>query len=370
MYKSKPTISIIVPVFNVSPYLHRCIDSILAQTFTNFELILINDGSSDNSGEICENYIHKDNRAKVIHKENGGVSKARNTGLDIAIGEYITFIDSDDYVDFDYLRVMHKAISENNSDMAICGVRYRNSDNLDACNEQVYINDFTIGKKDYPNKIYSLLEKRRLNYIYSKLYRRNLLDVNRIRFDTKMMLGEDTIFVCDVLKCSERISVVGECYYNYIKYSSGTLTTKYYENIYEIYLFIAKYIEQSMLTIGCLNKEMLNVIDDRKIISADWSITSIRNQKQINFMIKIKLINLVINNKELLESLERRRDIFKQKDIALIRRGNAVLLFLYYYLEPGKLKIIGFIRRLTPNSFVRWYKKWILKLVSLFLFTM
>lgn len=93
-----PTISIIVPVYNVEAYLCRCIDSILAQTFTDFELILVDDGSPDNCSSICDEYAKKDSRIVVVHKENGGLSDARNTGLDIAKGEYIGFVDSDDFI--------------------------------------------------------------------------------------------------------------------------------------------------------------------------------------------------------------------------------------------------------------------------------
>ena len=93
-----PIISVIVPVYNVEKYLNRCIDSILAQTFSDFELLLIDDGSKDKSGEICDQYAEKDDRIKVLHKENGGASAARNTGIDHAVGEYIMFADSDDYI--------------------------------------------------------------------------------------------------------------------------------------------------------------------------------------------------------------------------------------------------------------------------------
>ena len=98
-----PCISVIVPVYNVENYLPRCVDSILSQSFTDFELILVDDGSPDNSGKICDEYAEKDNRVRVFHKPNGGVSSARNLGLDNALGEFVTFIDSDDYVGREYL---------------------------------------------------------------------------------------------------------------------------------------------------------------------------------------------------------------------------------------------------------------------------
>jgi len=118
-----PKISVIVPVYNVEKYLAKCIDSILAQTFTDFECILINDGSPDNSPAICDEYAKKDERMKVIHKENGGVSSARNTGLDIAQGEWITFADSDDWVDENYLELMYSNAIKNNCDLSICGFK-------------------------------------------------------------------------------------------------------------------------------------------------------------------------------------------------------------------------------------------------------
>ena len=98
---TNPKVSVIVPVYNVEKYLHRCIDSILAQSFTDFELLLVNDGSKDKSGEICDEYAAKDSRVRVFHKENGGVTSARKLGFDSSVGEYVLFVDSDDYLDKD-----------------------------------------------------------------------------------------------------------------------------------------------------------------------------------------------------------------------------------------------------------------------------
>lgn len=116
-----PKISIIVPIYNVEEYIHRCIDSILAQTFTDFELILVDDGSPDRCGEMCDEYAKKDSRIKVIHKENGGLSDARNAGLEIAQGDFIGFVDSDDYIESDMYEILLEACEENNSKIAMCG---------------------------------------------------------------------------------------------------------------------------------------------------------------------------------------------------------------------------------------------------------
>lgn len=117
-----PIISVIVPVYNAEKYLHRCIDSILAQTFTNFELLLINDGSKDNSGKICDEYAVKDQRIRVFHKENGGVSSARNIGLDNAQGRWIAFADSDDWICENMYEIMLKKLDSCKADLCICDI--------------------------------------------------------------------------------------------------------------------------------------------------------------------------------------------------------------------------------------------------------
>ena len=113
----KKLVSIIVPVFNVEKYLRQCLDSILGQTFNQFEVIIVNDGSTDNSGAICQEYEARDNRIVYLEKENGGVSEARNLGLDFATSEYIIFIDSDDWIEPTYVEVLYEKIEEYQADI-------------------------------------------------------------------------------------------------------------------------------------------------------------------------------------------------------------------------------------------------------------
>lgn len=121
---ASPTISVIIPVYNAEKYLRRCIDSVLSQTFTDFELLLIDDGSKDKSGAICDEYAAKDSRVRVFHKENGGVSSARNMGLDNACGNYIAFVDADDWIDGNMYYEMFAAINESKSDIVCCDYLY------------------------------------------------------------------------------------------------------------------------------------------------------------------------------------------------------------------------------------------------------
>lgn len=112
-------VSVIIPIYNVEQFLSRCLDSVINQTYKNLEIILVNDGSSDNSLEICEDYAKKDNRIKIVNKNNGGLSSARNAGLDICKGKYISFIDSDDWVSLDYIDILYENIVDNEADISI-----------------------------------------------------------------------------------------------------------------------------------------------------------------------------------------------------------------------------------------------------------
>ena len=129
-----PFVSIIVPVYNVESYLRRCLNSILLQSYSNIEVIVVDDGSTDLSGTICDEYQKQDSRVKVIHKTNQGLGAARNTGLKIAKGEYISFVDSDDYIDLNMIEVLLEACLKTESEIAICAVEYELLDNTKIIN--------------------------------------------------------------------------------------------------------------------------------------------------------------------------------------------------------------------------------------------
>ena len=118
---NNPLISIIVPIYNVEVYIRNCVDSILGQSYENIEIILVDDGSPDNCGDICDEYGSKDKRIKVIHKKNGGLSSARNAGIDIATGDYLGFIDSDDWIESDMYESLYTALTSHKADISVCG---------------------------------------------------------------------------------------------------------------------------------------------------------------------------------------------------------------------------------------------------------
>lgn len=210
---NSPKISVIVPVYNSEQYLYKCIDSILSQTFTDFELILVNDGSKDGSGDICDEYAEKDNRVRVFHKENGGVSRARNLGLDEAKGEWIAFVDSDDWVGYAYLEDLINDAYNSNAELVIHGtVGEKNF----SPSELETINSKTIIKTDNYYELFEEYQITKNSYPVSKLFKRNLILNNSIKFPVDVNLREDIIFVLDYLSKIKTIYHRDIVHYNYI----------------------------------------------------------------------------------------------------------------------------------------------------------
>ena len=199
-----PKISVIVPVYNTEKYLHRCIDSILAQTFTDFELLLIDDGSKDNSGAICDEYAAKDQRVRVFHKKNGGVSSARNLGLDNAQGEWITFVDSDDWVKKEYIELFI-----NNADDLV----YQSF--LSIFNGQTEVWDTSIRTLDVNECLTRLYEKKVLGYCWGKLYTLQKIKKYNVRFDENIRFREDELFVLKYLSHTSHITCINKKKYIY-----------------------------------------------------------------------------------------------------------------------------------------------------------
>ena len=205
-----PLFSIIVPIYNAEKYLAPCIKSILAQSITNFELLLVNDGSTDNSGEICEEYASKDSRVHVFHKPNGGVSSARNLGIREAHGEWITFCDSDDLV---YPNWLNNYILEENTNIDLIQQSVIADQNIfqgKMCPEYGYIN------KCKPLDFIKIMhECNALGYVWIKAFRKSILTANGIHFNENIVYKEDELFVLDYLPHCRLCKIVQRNGYQY-----------------------------------------------------------------------------------------------------------------------------------------------------------
>lgn len=236
-------VSIIVPVYNCIHTLGKCVETICAQTFEDWELLLIDDGSADGSGELCECLASEDPRIQVYHKPNGGVSSARNMGLDNAQGKYVMFCDSDDWVESNWCEIMCR-IAENNLDcFPICNY-YRNSSTGEAMNRpgQCKLLDKYIAKTDF----FHLNQQELLGIPWNKIFKRSILEEYHIRFRTELSLGEDLIFNLDYLHHVGSFVFIDAPLYHYMVGNTDSLSAKFYPNLSEIYQILYSRIKAEM----------------------------------------------------------------------------------------------------------------------------
>ena len=230
---NKPLLSIIVPVYNVEKYLPRCLDSILAQTFTNIEVIAVNDGSPDNCGKILDEYAQKDKRIKVIHKENGGVSSARNTGLDMATGTYIGFVDPDDYINADMYEYMYKKAVEGDYDIVQCGCAVVNE--ASKCVKKLACDK----EKEYTktdDMLCDFFECIIINSVCNKIFKHDV--ILNVRFATELRIAEDGMYVHECLLKSNQIAVTSRCCYNYYILNSSVTHSQVSEKVFDNFIVL------------------------------------------------------------------------------------------------------------------------------------
>ena len=218
-------ISIIVPVYNVEPYLKKCLNSLLAQTYRDLEIILVDDGSPDICGQICDDYASRDSRIRVIHKTNGGLSDARNAGLEIATGDYIGFVDSDDWIEPDMFEYLLDGLLKTNSNISICNV-------INSEDRRAVIKKTPYKVYSREEALYELLSDRMENYAWNKLYARSLW--NDVRYP-KGRNFEDVLTIYKTFMRADKIVQLPDAKYNYRIRSNSISGTRDFANRIQIY---------------------------------------------------------------------------------------------------------------------------------------
>lgn len=220
-----PLISIIIPIYNVEKYLKRCLDSVVNQSYKNLDIILVDDGSTDKSGIICDEYSKKDDRIRVIHKKNGGLSDARNTGLELVQGEYIGFVDSDDLINVDMYKIMINQILINKADLAICKfVKFydKNANEIIEMSKQ-NISNYNFSKNtacvDRENALRECLSTKKFSVsAWSKLYKKAIF--NDLVFPYKTEMEDFAVIIDIILKCNKILLINEQLYYYYQRTNS------------------------------------------------------------------------------------------------------------------------------------------------------
>ena len=241
--KNNPLISIIVPVYNVEKYLRPCLDSILSQTYMNWEAILVDDGSKDNSGKICDEYAQKDSRFIVVHKENAGVAQARITGFENSKGELITFVDADDYVANDYIEKLSAPIINYNVDMTACNF-------YDVYGDRMISRPSLVGRfndsKEFLAYHYaydaSIGREGMSRFLWSKMFKREYVE-GGLNAGLGLWFGEDQIAVFDILYNIKSLELIPDVMYFYVQ-REGQATKKYDLSLWDSMIeMLQRYIE-------------------------------------------------------------------------------------------------------------------------------
>lgn len=331
------SISVIVPVYNVENVLHYCIDSILTQTFTDFELILVDDGSTDNSGKICDKYVEQDIRVKVIHKQNGGVSSARNAGIEVAQGEYICFVDSDDYLESNCLEVLIETkISHADSDNIWCGFQtvgdyFKNNKKITLAGNNKKYSCLDL------NGIMDLCEKCLVQPPWNKLFSTNIIKENSLIFPLELSLGEDYIFNLRYLDCTNgKIAIVNKPLYDYLRDGKESLDNKYYSNLLEIYRRLNSEIEKYAEK-WCLPDVQISKMYSAFFFRLEAVLKNTFNRKNSQSLIKkIKYNNKILKSNDFQESMKKMDAFIHHYYRFAYRKRNYFLVMCLDYLSAHK----------------------------------
>lgn len=254
-------ISVVVPCYNVEKYLEKCVESITNQTYQNLEIILVDDGAKDGTPDLCDKLALTDSRIKVIHKTNAGVSEARNAGIESASGKYITFFDSDDWIEPDIIKIAFEKMTANNLDLVVWGYT---ADFVDD-NENVLSNRNCavngVCEIDGNNAV--LLQKDALGisgYIWNKLYKTSIIKENNLYFNKNYSLYEDLLFNSYYLSHTYKIAFIDYIGNHYIQRGRVTLGTKRYENMFELKLMGCTARENILKHFGINDKSISEIM--------------------------------------------------------------------------------------------------------------
>ena len=322
----KGLISVIVPVYNIEKYLPRCIDSILNQTYKNWEAIFINDGSTDNSLKILEEYKKRDKRIKIIDKKNAGSGAARNDGIENSKGEYIAFLDSDDWYEKNFLEKLYNNLIENNSDVSMCNPKmtYDNIEKNSKINTYFFKN---VELDKTPEKILGILA---MPVVWNKLYKKDIIVKNKIRFPNYSFC-EDVEFLYKTFLYVNKVSKIEDDLYNYYQRKNSAtkkIKEEAIEQVYKVLENIERYIKNNF-------SDKLEFFYLYKV--------------QFIYSISITLLVKIDNDKNLRNKINKKNnDELKNINKSLILKNKKILIY-YIAIKLKKIleisKIISLLKR-------------------------
>lgn len=333
-------ITVVVPVYNAEKYLKRCIDSIISQTYVNLDIILVNDGSTDRSGNICDEYAKRDSRVRVIHKENEGVSRARNVGIQDASGKYLIFVDSDDYLNKFYVEKMYTTQMTYQKAYILCGFQMVTEDGKYA-GKNLYDEKEEISEVSVRDVI-NIINKWLINMPWNKLYHVDILKSNNISMIEDISLAEDLLFNFEYIEklTNDKVVIVNEPLYTYVIQRSGSLDSKYCSKQLEIMHLVIERLYQL-----CVSKKIENLEGYYGTAVSYLEGVMRNNMKKDNpksFRNKIQDNNKLMQSKEYQYYLKESKKFFSWSRRLVCRRGYYILYILYFYC----CKVYDFFRQI------------------------
>ena len=231
-------VTIVVPIYNGEAYIRKCVKYIQEQTYKNLEVMLVNDGSTDNSGAVCKEAIGKDPRFSLIDRENGGTARARNTGLDHATGKYIIFLDVDDEYSPVMIEKMVGVIERQKTDMVVCGFRFKveasEEEGKDYYKDRVWATSVYHNQKEMRKDYISIWDSDMFSTVWNKLFRMETIRRYGMRFRDGHVYTEDRVFNRLFLSKTQSVAFIGECLYNFVREHAGSTTERYRETLFDI----------------------------------------------------------------------------------------------------------------------------------------
>ena len=339
-------VSVIIPVYNTKKYLRKCVDSVLAQTYDNLEIILVNDGSTDDSGALCDEIAKGFNNIMVIHKENGGLSDARNAGIAVATGEYTCFLDSDDWMDEDCIEEALSEMQSSGSDVVVWGYH---TDFYDENERVTRSRDVIPAQLVSSNGIDENIDVDKLiglcGYAWNKLYKTEI--IKNLEFAKGISLVEDILFNAEVMTEKVKVSFINKAFIHYIQRQRETLGTKYYPDYLDLK---TKAIEadEKILTAWKTPKEIVDRFINGMYLSVSWSMLTNLLKSNASKKEKANKIKELINNKDIISKISKARDNTLNKKISkkTILTKNVFLIKVIVKLLESSRKITSSI---TPE---------------------
>lgn len=341
----KPLVSVIVPVYNAEKYLPACLDSICDQTLQELEIIVVDDGSTDRSGEIADEYAAKDSRIRVIHQKNAHLSAARNAGLSIVKGYYISFIDADDWIDGEMLESMYRVAESESLDFIVTGVRVEYPRENRFYYQRVGSYITATNRKEIKELYFRLREVCLFNYAWNKLYRTSFLQTKKLYFTVEPPY-EDESFNMEVFMNASSIGVLPDTPYCYMRYDNGSIVASYKADLLEAYAEKCKIYSRFFSWL-----QMSSEWIDSFLLDGWWGtycgyIQSLyKKNAKLNRNKRLELIETHIYRNCLLQDLAlsvQPRDRIEKLFLFLLQHGSSrqidmmysFLFYLRYHLEP------------------------------------